>query len=177
MSIEALAARAGVGKTTIYRRWPSKEAIVVAAVATSLSGTESPIDTGSLAGDLAAMVKRAYCFLTSTVSGQVLPEMMRHVAADTRLGHLYAQQVLAPRRRRTIEMLERALARGELKAGVDVAAAADAITGTLMYLRLSRRLFDLDEAAVVRTIDQVLDGIRAAGTDGGAAERGTGATA
>jgi AcrR family transcriptional regulator len=165
MSIEALAARAGVGKTTIYRRWPSKEAIVVAALGASLSGAESPIDTGSLAGDLAALVKRSYCYLTSTVSGQVMPEMMRHVAADTRLGRLYAQQVLAPKRRRTVEMLERAVARGELRAGVDVAAAADTVTGTLMYLRLSRRIFDLDEGTVVRTIGQVLDGIRLAGAE------------
>ena len=161
MSIEAVAHRAGVGKTTIYRRWPSKEAIVVAAVGASLSGEESPIDTGSLTGDLVAMAKRAHCFLTSTVSGQVLPQMMRHVATDTELGRLYVQQVLAPKRRRMVEMLERGLARGELRPGVDLAAAADAILGTLVFLRLSRRIYDLDEDAVVRTIEQLLDGIRA----------------
>lgn len=170
MSIEALAARAGVGKTTIYRRWPSKEAIVVAAVATSLSGAESPIDTGSLTGDLVATVKRAYCFLTSTVSGQVLPQMMRHVATDTALGRLYVQQVLAPKRRRMTEMLERAVARGELRADTDLAAAADSIMGTLVYLRLTRRIYDLEEAAVIRAVDQVLDGIRVPGADRRVAE-------
>jgi AcrR family transcriptional regulator len=175
MSIEAVAHRAGVGKTTIYRRWPSKEAIVVAAVGASLSGGEPPIDTGSLAGDLLAMARRAHCFLTSTVSGQVLPEMMRHVATDTELGRLYVHQVLGPKRRRMVEMLERSLARGELRPGVDLGAAADAILGTLVFLRLSRRIYDLEEDAVVRTVEQLLDGIRVAETDrgpGGGPSRG-----
>jgi AcrR family transcriptional regulator len=160
MSIEAVAARAGVGKTTIYRRWPSKEAIVVAAVGTSLSHTEPPVDTGSVAGDLAAMAKRAHCFLTGTMSGQVLPQMMCHVAADTELGRLYVEQVLEPKRRRTIEMLERARAGGELRHDLDLDIAADSIIGLLVFLRLSRRIYDLGADAIARAVEQLLAGMR-----------------
>lgn len=162
MSIEAVAARAGVGKTTIYRRWPSKEAIVIAAVGASLSGEEPPIDTGKVAGDLAAGAKRAHRFLTGTLSGQVLPQMMCHVAAGTELGRLYIEQVLAPKRRRLIEMLERGLARGELRRDVDLGLAVDSILGTLVFLRLSRRIYDLEEDDVARAVEQLLAGMRTA---------------
>jgi AcrR family transcriptional regulator len=163
MSIEAVAARAGVGKTTIYRRWPSKEAIVVAAVGTSLSGTEPAVDTGSVAGDLAAMAKRAHCFLARTLSGQVLPQMMCHVAADTALGRLYAEQVLEPKRRRLIETLERGRARGELRQDLDLAVAADSILALLVFLRLTRRIYELEDEALACAAEQLLAGMRAAG--------------
>jgi AcrR family transcriptional regulator len=163
MSIEAVAARAGVGKTTIYRRWPSKEAIVVAAVSTSLGRAEPPVDTGTVAGDLAAMAKRAHRFLTGTLSGQVLPQMMCHVAADTALGRLYVEQVLEPKRRRLIETLQRGRARGELREDLDLSVAADSILGVLVFLRLTRRVYELEEEDVVRAAEQLLAGMRPPG--------------
>ena len=132
----------------------------MAAVGTSLGGTELAVDTGSVAGDLAAMAKRARCFLRGTLSGQVLPQMMCHVAADTGLGRLYVEHVLAPKRRRVIETLERGRARGELRRDVDLEAAADSILGTLVFLRLTRRIYDLEEDAVGRAVEQLLAGMR-----------------
>jgi AcrR family transcriptional regulator len=160
ISIEAVAARAGVGKTTIYRRWPSKESLIVASVKASFQSNDPPIDTGSVSTDLAAMAKRAHRFMTSDLSGKIFPQMVHHVAAGTELGRLYYEEVLTPKRRRVIEMLERGIARGELRAEMDLEAAADAILGTVIFLRMSGRLFELDGDGVVRVIEQLVAGLR-----------------
>lgn len=162
VSIEAVAARAGVGKTTIYRRWPSKEALVVASVEASFRSDDPPIDTGSVATDLAAMATRAQRFMASDLSGKIFPRMVHHVAAGTDLGRLYFEEVLTPKRRRVIELLDRGVARGELRPGIDVEAAADALLGAVIFLRISRRLYTLDPGGVAAVIEQVVAGLRPA---------------
>ncbi|MGH2690742.1 MAG: TetR/AcrR family transcriptional regulator, partial [Actinomycetota bacterium] len=162
VGIEAVAARAGVGKTTIYRRWPSKEALVVASVEASFRSDDPPIDTGSVAGDLAAMAMRAQRFMARDLSGKIFPQMVHHVAAGTDLGRLYYEEVLVPKRRRLVEVLERGVARGELRAGIDFEAAADALLGTVIFLRLSGRLSELDAEGLAGVIGQVVTGLRPA---------------
>jgi AcrR family transcriptional regulator len=162
VSIEAVAARAGVGKTTIYRRWPSKEALVVGSVEASFRSEDPPIDTGTVAGDLAAMAARAHRFMASDLSGRIFPQMVHHVAAGTDLGKLYYETVLVPKRRRVVEVLKRGVARGELRRGIDFEAAADAMLGTVIFLRISRRLSALDAEGLAGVIGQVVAGLRPA---------------
>jgi AcrR family transcriptional regulator len=160
MSIEGIAARAGVGKATIYRRWPSKEACVVAAVAALVRRDGPPVDTGDVVADLTHMAREARRWLIGTTAGEILPQVVAHVAAGTPLGRLYVDEVLRPKRRRIMDVLDRGIARGELREDLDTGLAADVFMGTMVFLRLNGRLFAMDDAAVDEVVDQAVAGMR-----------------
>ncbi len=73
LTVEGVAARAGVGKTTIYRRYPGKVDLVVAAVRCFTEPREGPPDTGTTRGDLVALVDGLVTTLTTTPLGRALP--------------------------------------------------------------------------------------------------------
>src|SRR5262245_42446551 len=97
MSVEAVAAKARVGKTTIYRRWQSKEALVIDAVIQLFAEPATP-DTGGVREDLVQMACELYQLMSSPVTGGVFPRMGAEVASGSRLGLLYGERVIRPRR-------------------------------------------------------------------------------
>jgi AcrR family transcriptional regulator len=131
MSIEAVAARAGVGKTTIYRRWPSKEELVIALVRTIHA--EAPIpDTGNFRADLHTLLHEA----AQTTRGPVLQLFRRAIgelASNPRVYAAFNERLIAPRFRQLHEMAERAIARGELRADLDPEVVVDLVAGPLFY--------------------------------------------
>src|SRR5262245_53342618 len=117
MSMEAVAARAGVGKATIYRRWSNKEAMLIDAVA-RLKG-EPPVVTGeSLREDLLALM-RPIGRVKITRAGQIMPCLIPHLHRSPELLRLY-HQMLEPRRELMREVLRRGIASGELRADIDI---------------------------------------------------------
>ncbi|GAA1613873.1 TetR/AcrR family transcriptional regulator [Actinoplanes couchii] len=117
ISIEAVAAKAGVGKATIYRRWPNKETLIIDAVR-SMKGPLPELAGLSVREDLIALIKahrtpRAERF--SKVTACLLPEMQR----DTELARMY-QAYVEPRREVTRQVLRRGIETGELRADLDV---------------------------------------------------------
>jgi AcrR family transcriptional regulator len=84
MSVEWVAERAQAGKTTIYRRWSSKEELVCAAVE-SVYPEVALQDTGSTRGDLTSLLEHFLRFLTSTTAGRLVPGMAGHIVAGTPL--------------------------------------------------------------------------------------------
>jgi AcrR family transcriptional regulator len=160
MSVEAVAELAGVGKTTIYRRWPSKQELVVAALDTLLEDLH-PTVTGDTEADLVTVVGRAHDFITRTKAGEVLPRMIGEVAAGTPLGRAYFDKVMRPRLGELARILEDGKARGELRSDVDVDLALAAVIGSMMFLRLSRMLPKTKGTLPDRLIAQLLDGLRA----------------
>lgn len=158
MSIESVAGRAGVGKTTIYRRWPSKKELVVAAIET-LFEDFSALDTGDVRTDLISIARRAGRFITETKAGEALPRMLGELASGSPLGRAYYEKVMVPRRQALVEILEGAKARGQLRADLDVNLAIAAIIGSMMFLRITRTLSDQESDLPERLVTQLIDGM------------------
>lgn len=160
MSIESVAARAGVGKTTIYRRWPSKQDLIIAATDSLFEDLSVP-DTGDVRSDLASVVRHAHRFLTRTRAGEVLPRMIAEVAAGTSLGQTYLEKVMRPRLEAMRAALAAGKARGELREDLDEHLALASIIGSMMFLRTTRTLPETGDAFADRLVSQLVDGMRA----------------
>ena len=124
LSIEAVAAAAGVGKTTIYRRWATKEDLVLAAL-DRLKPPGLPPDTGSLAGDLTAFREGQKKRLAGTNIVQVVPRVLAEAMGDQAFHDRVMENLVNPIRGLLAGMVERAIARGDLAADTDVKIAVD----------------------------------------------------
>lgn len=134
ISIEAVAATAGVGKATIYRRWPSKEALVLHAM---LQGTDLPRtpDTGSLRGDLEVYLMDLVERIRAYAAQDVLPHLVGAASYDPAVRDAladYTRTRQAPMR----TMLARAADRGDLPPGRDADVFVDTVLGAINYRRL-----------------------------------------
>lgn len=128
LTVEGVASRAGVGKATIYRRWPSKLPLVVEAFG-QLPGFE-PIDSGSVAEDLKQMLRSYIQVFNSTPLASVLPSLAGERAHNPELSELF-DPVSKQRRQPLLRALERGVARGELPRDLDVELAADLVVGPI----------------------------------------------
>ena len=131
VTIEGVAARAGVGRPTIYRRWPSKPAVVVAALVQSTRLAVPTQDTGSLRRDLIAVQRHQVERMNSPDARRVTAGLIADLADDPELADTYVSQFLAPRRATVWEVLQRGVDRGELDADVDFAFIYDLLVGPL----------------------------------------------
>jgi AcrR family transcriptional regulator len=132
--MDAVAARAGVSKATIYRRWSSKEALVLDAWMACYP-VEAVPDTGSLTGDLIAHSRQFRDAVTTGVFGRVLPQMVAAARVNEDLAEVF-RRLVAERRARVRVALDRAVERGELSAGVDLELVQDLLIGPLFYRTL-----------------------------------------
>jgi AcrR family transcriptional regulator len=157
LSIEGVARRAGVGKTTIYRRWNSKLQMVIDVVsAVAIQGMETP-DTGSLRGDLRAMLGVASVALRHPLALQIVPDLLAEAARNPEIAVTLEKALRETQLGFSAVVLQKAMERGELPADTDVQLALDLAIGPL-YWRL----------AVVRTklpkgyLDHLADRVTAA---------------
>src|SRR4029077_16627067 len=111
MSIEEVAARAGVGKTTIYRRWPSKGLLALDAFVASFREEQPLPDTGTLRGDLLSALHAWVRAVTETPMGPMLPGLIAEAQHDPELRGAWRDRVLEPLRMQHRIMLDRAIAR------------------------------------------------------------------
>jgi AcrR family transcriptional regulator len=163
LSMDAVAAKAGVSKATIYRRWPSKEALVVDAWRTLIAPADTP-DTGSLRGDVEAILGT----LLDKVGDpgfDVLSQVMAAARTDRALADALREYV-ATRRRPLRAVLERAVARGELAQDLELDVVQDALVGPLFY-RLLLSHGPLDREVARNVIDVVLAGLVVGSRDQG----------
>jgi AcrR family transcriptional regulator len=132
MTVEGVAARAGVGKGTIYRRYPNKLDLVIAASQYFAQERESAIDTGTIEGDLRAMVDRLIGVFTNTPVGTALPMLL---AERRRIPELAAahDEITARKRERNRAVIRRAIDRGELCADANPELVIDAVVSPVMY--------------------------------------------
>lgn len=164
MSIESVAERARVGKTTIYRRWRSKEELVVASVSTLYEGVEIP-DTGDVRADLTRVVEHMHGLIRTTKAGQALPRMAGELARGTALGDAYMCHVMGPKLEAAGAALQRAKDRGDLRKDLDVQLALASIVGPMMFLVLTGRIANFDEGLAARVVDQAVDGMKRSSID------------
>ena len=161
MSIEVIAARAGVGKTTVYRRWPSKEDLIVDAIDELILEVHLP-DTGSLRDDLIELLVQLQGALTTSRAGAVFPRMAAEVAAGSPPGRTYLDRVVGPRLGMLEGVLRRGIERGELPQDVDVDVVRSMLIGPLITWKLIGRLQRRGaRARAERIVDTVLRGTRA----------------
>lgn len=150
LSIEAVAARAGVGKTTIYRRWPSKDALILDALGAAKAPLPEP-SGGSVRDDLAELAraltderKRRYsrCFWNVVGGAEKHPELYAR----------YKRDVIEPRREVVRRVLRRGVRSGELRADLDVEVAMSMLLGSLVPKRPHETFPDGYAEAVVDTL-------------------------
>jgi AcrR family transcriptional regulator len=131
LTIEGVAAAAKVGRPTIYRRWPSKAALVVAALVQSADVSLAVRDTGSLRGDLIEVQQRQVRLFNIPEGRRVTSGLIADLATDPELAGTYVAQYLAPRREAVFDVLRRGIDRGELRPDADLAFIYDLLIGPL----------------------------------------------
>ena len=154
MTIEAIAARAGVGKKTIYRWWPSKAAVVLEAL-TSQIETQAPFsDTGSLEGDLFAYFDLSFSGLQGK-SATVLSGLAAEAQLDPDFAREFQRTFIVPRKQELVALLQRGLQRGELASDTNLEVLADLIYGAKWY-RFLLYPAPLDEAFAREIVKLIL---------------------
>lgn len=129
LTLGEVAAVAGVGKATIYRRWPSKVPLVIESFS-QLPALEAP-DTGNVLDDLTTLLRSFAHILETTPLPRVLPILAAECLYDPELSKLFVPMANA-RRQPLLSVLRRAVARHELPGDLDLEAAADLIVGPIM---------------------------------------------
>lgn len=135
ISLERVAGRAGVGKAALYRRWPSKLVMVSDRLAEVGIELALLVDTGALESDIMALLYQLRRVLRHRLVRRILPDLHAEMQRNSELAGDIRGRLQTERRRRTATILERAVARGELPADVDVNLFNDAVGG-LLYWRL-----------------------------------------
>lgn len=157
LSIEAIAARAGVGKTTIYRRWSNKEDLVVDALAT-LKAPVPDLPGKSVRDDLVTMLE-----VMRNEAGHVRTRCVMNIAMSEsdRFPHLFERFrkiAIDPRRAAIKAILARGVATGELRSDLDVDLAMATLSGSMIYQTKWGGGEELDEGLSERIIDQLFAG-------------------
>jgi len=160
LTIEAVAARSGVAKTTIYRRWRDKwELALDAAMIDVLPTFDDPIDVGDTRKELITFVTSALRTLGSKPYGPAMQGLVSVVATAPQLGSVYREYVVDPRRRQIKAVIERGIERGDLRPDTDPRIVQELLIGTIYY----RLLFSgppLDRKLGTRIVDAIFDGFR-----------------
>jgi AcrR family transcriptional regulator len=158
MTVEGVAARAGVGKGTIYRRYPGKLDLIIAASQYFAQEREAAIDTGTIAGDLRALIDRLIGVFTNSPVGTAMAML---IAERRRIPELAAahDEITATKRERNRAVIERAIDRGELRADADPELVIDMYVSPVLYRFLVTDL-PLDDTFASSVVDTVVRAFR-----------------
>jgi AcrR family transcriptional regulator len=146
LTIEGVAARSGVAKTSIYRRWPSKAEMVFDLMLHSSDELPAMDDRGSLTGDIEALSARIVALVAGPLGRRIFPGLICDIASDTTLMERFRSTFVADGRKQMAQVLERSVRRGDL---TNASAAADlqaVLIGAVLMLGLLQP--NLDEAAL-----------------------------
>jgi AcrR family transcriptional regulator len=133
MTIEEVASRAGVGKASIYRRWPNKAALALDAFVDDYLAAIPVRDTGTLRGDLLASARDWIRAVTRTPAGRTLAGLLAEALIDPGLAEAWREVVLHRLRDDRRAIISRAIARGEIPAGTDADLMLDLFYGALYH--------------------------------------------
>jgi AcrR family transcriptional regulator len=128
-----VAARAGVGKGAIYRRYASKEALVAAAVASLVDEEIVVPDTGSTHSDVLALMRGAVGLYSESLPARLMPNLVGAMAQRPELAQAVREGFLSGRRAALSQVIERGVERGDLRGDIDIDLALDVLGGPLFY--------------------------------------------
>jgi AcrR family transcriptional regulator len=158
-TVDAISARSGVSKATIYKYWPNRTAVAAEAFGRRMAGTVPVPDTGSARGDLAEQVRRVSEFYAGG-SGRIFGQLLAATVGDPGSAAYLRDFFLAGRREASAELWRRAVARGEVRASVEADTATDLLFGPLIFRLISGHA-PLTEAAATAVADAALNGLLA----------------
>lgn len=159
LSIEAVARRAGVGKTAIYRRWGNKLEMVLEIVS-DVAGRAVPLpDTGSFAGDLQLLMFIVTKALQHQMASQIIPDLMAEASRNPQIAATLQKALRTHQQAVGDKLVGQAVARGELPAGADPELAVDLILGPL-YWRLAVARTELGDDYLEKLTAAVLAALR-----------------
>lgn len=132
VTMDGIAARAGVGKATVYRRWKQKETLVAEAIGRIVSAIPVP-DTGSTEGDLMALMRSTLAMYNDPSTGPLLSGLVAAMARNARIAHAVRSGFVATWIDIGRLLLRRGVARGDLRADLDPELALELLAGPLLH--------------------------------------------
>ncbi|HWC78366.1 MAG TPA: TetR/AcrR family transcriptional regulator [Pseudonocardiaceae bacterium] len=155
LSMEGVAKRAGAGKSALYRRWSTKQEMVLAVLAEfSVPMADIP-ETGSLRGDIKASITAIIDWMTHPMFGRIMPDLIAESARNPELGQAIKRAIGEPRRMLARAKLERAVRRGELPPDTDLELAQDLLAAPV-YWRMVVRQTPIEPDYLDRVTDALL---------------------
>ena len=155
MSIEAVATRGRVGKTTIYRRYRSKEELVADAIESVREEIAVP-DTGNLWADIDALIEDAASNTLTPLGRQTVAMIISSAASNSGFAQIYWDKYLHPRRQSFAIVIERAQARNEVPKDLDPGLVFDTMSGIMLYALIFPPTSESWSAYVRRALDLLL---------------------
>jgi AcrR family transcriptional regulator len=152
-----VAARAGVGKGAIYRRYTSKDELVAAAIGALVNEEIVVPDTDSTRDDLLVLMREAVELYRGPGAGRLMPNLVGAMARTPELANAVREGFLSGRRAALSEVLRRGVERGDLRPDLDLELALDVLGGPLFY-RLLITGGPIDEALAEGVADLILNG-------------------
>ncbi len=156
-TIEGIAARAGVGKTTIYRRWPNKASIVLDAFFEDLSSTISFPDTGNVREDISRQMRKLVKELNGPL-GCKISVLLANGQFDEEMADAFRTRWVEPRRKEAEQVIKRGIERGEISREVNPAVLVDALYGPV-YFRLLAEHAPLNQSFADSLVELVMSGL------------------
>jgi len=156
VTIEGIAARAGVAKQTIYRWWSSKVDILLDTLIDDAKAQLPVPDTGPAIQGARQYLQTLARFLTEEPAGKVLLALIGEAQHDPATARSFRQRYLDPQRHSERALLARGITAGELPAGLDIDAALDALTGPILYRALVGA--PIPQAFIDMLIGRILEG-------------------
>jgi len=158
LTVEAVAARSGVAKTTIYRRWRDKWELALDAIMIDmLPGFTDPVDVGDTRKELITFVDAVVKIWSTRPYGPAMQALISEIATQPELAREYREQVVEPRREQLAPVIERGVRRGDLRQDTDVRLVHEFLVGPILY-RLLLSGGPLDRKLGPRLVDGVLAG-------------------
>jgi AcrR family transcriptional regulator len=155
LTMDAVAAQAKASKATLYRRWSTKAALVVDAILRSKETLQAPeTDTGSLRGDLVAM-SCGHGGLTDERTSQTMAGVVTALHHDPDFAQEFRSRVVQPKLEVARRIFERARARGEITADLDLDLLSPALAGIVLHRSFVLGL-PVDELTVARVVDEII---------------------
>jgi len=155
LTVEGVAARAGVAKTTIYRRWRGKHELALAVLIDMVEQVVATPDLGDTRAELDSFVDAAVQILGTTLMGRVMQGLVSDLASDPDLATAFQDKVVAMRIAEADRLLARGIERGDLRADTDVELAHELLFGPVYY-RLLLSGAPLDAGLAGRVVDAVM---------------------
>ncbi len=158
VSVEGIAARTGVGKTTLYRRWPNKAAVVMEAFI-GLLGPASRFPEADRATESLRLQMQITAIAFRGRVGALVRALLAEAQFDPELAAAFRENWTLPRRKLVYETLKKAIKQGEVRSDIDIEAAIDAFYAPIYY-RLQMGTGSISDAYVDKVFLQAMEGQR-----------------